>query len=109
VAGHDGLDAPRDLILDGNQAVGVVHQDPAPLTLAHELVEGLRVAMKAILVVEPDCCHVPGRGGPNPLHQGEVARPPRGFLARAVGILEVLDGKTLELRSSNNRVQLVLQ
>ena len=65
--------------------------------------------MKAVGVVERDCSDVPGGPGPNSFHECEVARSFGGFLARAVGILEVLEGEAFQLRPSNDGVELLAE
>ncbi|TMC82158.1 MAG: hypothetical protein E6J06_11580 [Chloroflexi bacterium] len=65
--------------------------------------------MKAIGVVEGNSANLPGRQCPGALHEREVAGSSRGFLARAVGILEMLEGEAFQLWSSQDGVQLRAQ
>jgi hypothetical protein len=44
-----------------------------------------------------------------PVHQGEIAQTSGGLLARAVGVFELLEGDTFQLRSSQDGIQLLAQ
>jgi hypothetical protein len=59
--------------------------------------------VKAIGVIEGDGTDVPGWHSPDALHQREVARPLGSLFARAVGVLEVLEGEAYQLRPSASK------
>src|SRR5581483_2089901 len=100
---------PGEPIDIADQAVGVEDQDAALGHFGHEAEELDVVAVKAIGVVEGHTADLPGWRRPDALHQREVARASRGFLARPVGVLEMLEGKPFQLWSSQDRVQLLAQ
>ncbi|HEX9362503.1 MAG TPA: hypothetical protein VGA47_01830 [Candidatus Dormibacteraeota bacterium] len=65
--------------------------------------------MKAIGVVEGDGSDVARRRGPDALHQCEVTESLGCLFARAVGVLEVLEGEPLQFRAPGHCVELLVE
>ncbi|HEY7958530.1 MAG TPA: hypothetical protein VID20_00570 [Sphingomicrobium sp.] len=105
----DRFDLPRQPVDVADQAVPVEHKDLALGHLGHEAEELEVVAMKAVGVIESNRTDLGRRRPPDALHECEVARPLGSLLARAIGVLEVLEGKTLQLRSAGHCVELLFQ
>src|SRR6202165_5592042 len=105
----DRLDLPRQPVDVADQAVPVEHKDLALGHLGHEAKELKVVAVEAIGVIEGNRTDLGRWRSPDALHECEVARPLRRFLARSVSVLEVLEGEAMQLRSAGHCVELLVQ
>jgi len=65
--------------------------------------------MEPVGVIEGNRANLARRSSPDSLHEREVAGPPGSLLARAVSVLEVLEGEAYQLGSSGHRVELLVE